>query len=255
LAARRWHEELQELALRKRLAVQRWRMQKQAERLALLEEQQLQAEAAAQRAQGEEAAAIARQRAQEKEQQRAALADWKRDREEQRAEEQRRQEAEARVQRQREVQARQQRQQENRQALEQRRQQQQEGIKKGPGAPFAEHSASSTSTSLRAADPAARQRLHERNQRLLARRAAQVQARALQRTQQAERQEALQRRASQQFANAAERDPRRLLQATSATAVRQLEALGEERSAKDSGFIRHLPRRATPTWCRGARLQ
>jgi hypothetical protein len=230
-------------------------MQKQAERLALLEEQQTQAEAAAQRAQGEEEAAGARQRAHEREQQRAALADWKRDREQQRAEEQRRQEADAREQRQREAQARQQRQQENRQALEQRRQQQQEGGKQGLDAPSAEHSGSSTSSGVSAGDPAARQRLHERNQQLLARRAAQVQARALQRVHHAERQEALQRRASEQFVGAAERDPRRLLQATSSTAVRQLAALGEERAAKDSGFIRHLPRRATPTWCRGARLQ
>ena len=245
---RRWHEELQRLQLAKRLAVQRWRLQRQADRAAALERQAAEAAAAREAQEAAGVAARLQQEQQEREQQRAAVAEWKRARQAAAEEEQRQREAEEREQRWREAAARQQRQQENRQALEQRQQQKQEAAAQRP--PCSESSAGSAGSLL---DPAARQRLQERNAQLLQRRAAAVAARGAAAAAQAERVEALQRRASEQFAGAAERDPGRLLQPTSAAAMRQLAALSEERAARDSGYIRHLPRRAVPAWCAGAR--
>ena len=247
----RWHEELQRLQLSKRLAVQRWRTQRQAQQAALLEQQQQQLWTG----QLAEVGQQEREAAEERERHRAALADWKAAREERRVEERRQHEAEQQKRRERELLARQRRQQENRQLLEQRRQG--KGAADGQSQHEAPSAESSRGSSVGSAplDPAARQRLRHRSQQLLQRRAVQTARRGELAAQQAARVEALQRAASQQFGGAAERDPRRLQQATAAAAMRQLAALSEERAPKDSGYIRHLPRRATPSWCGGARLQ
>ncbi|KAL4421428.1 hypothetical protein ABPG75_010719 [Micractinium tetrahymenae] len=260
----RWHEELQRLALAKRMAVQRWRLARQAEQAALLEQAQAGADCE-QHPQGQasEAAGQQQQRWQQEEQ-RAAVAEWRaaRDREVQEALQ--RQAAEEQERRQREAAARQRRQEENRQLLERRAAERGAAAQKqgqlsaessaGSGAGTARSSACSASSSV---DSAARQRLRDRNQQLLERRAAAVRRRSQQAAEHAERVEQLARRASEQFQFGAGvgRDPARLLQATSAAALRTLAALGEERGPRDSGFIRHLPRRATPSWCAGARLQ
>ena len=246
-----WHEELQRLQLAKRMAVQRWRAQRQADQAAALERQQ--AEAAAQREAAERAgAAAARQAAaQHKEQQRAAVQEWRAAREQQAAQASAQQEAQERERLRQEQLARQARQQENRLQLQQRRQ-----LKQEQAALAGEPSAEATCSSSAAVDPAVRQRLRERNAQLLARRSQQVQARGAAAAAAAERAEALARAAAAQGAGAwAERDPARLLQPTSAAALRQLAALSEERAPRDSGFIRHVSRRATPSWCGGARLQ
>ena len=259
----RWHEELQRLQLAKRLAVQRWRLERTARQAELLD-QQTQAAGGERHGVAQQGAAKQQQQQQlqeqeqePQEQQRAAVAAWRRAREQQQAEEQRRQQAAEEERRQREAAARTRRQQENRQALEQhrRRKEAQAGAEPSPSAEGS--SGAGAGVGRAALSPAALQRLQERSQQLLERRAQQVQRPALLAAAQAERVDSMCRRVSETFAAMAGRDPERLLRPTSAAAMRQLQALSEERTPQESGFIRHLAgaRRATPTWCRGARLQ
>ena len=99
-------------------------------------------------------------------------------------------------------------------------------------------------------DPETQQRLQERSQALLQRR-QQLQARAS--TQEQEQQARLAQvhaSAAAAVAPLAERDPGRLLQSTTTAQLRRLSVAAVERTAKDSGCIRDVPRRAMPVWCR-----
>lgn len=49
-----------------------------------------------------------------------------------------------------------------------------------------------------------------------------------------------------------ERDPSRVLRATAAATQRQAAAMQQERSGRDSGWIRHVQHKATPSWCGGS---
>lgn len=250
-----WHRKLQELQLHKRLAVQRWQLRKREEQAALVERQQQQQQQA-----GRQQEMLQQQEtADEKARQRAALVAWKQGREEQRVQERRRQHAEEQEQQRREQLELQRRQQENRQLLQQR----------SSNAPHADGCCGSThckglsgsgagagsSPQPSALDPATRHRLQQRSQQLLSHRAEQVQRRSVLAAQQAARVDSLHRHSSSQFAGAAQRDPQRLLQPTAAATMRQMEVLAEERTAKDSCFIRHVAKRAVPGWCGGAQLQ
>ncbi|KAL4855686.1 Reticulocyte-binding protein 2 a [Chlorella vulgaris] len=250
-----WHRKLQELQLHKRLAVQRWQLRKREEQAALMELQQQQQQQAGR----QQEMLQLQEAADEKARQRAALVAWKQGREEQRVQERRQQHAEEQEQQRRERLKLQQRQQENRQLLQQR----------SSNAPVADGCCGSnhckglsgsgagagSSPPPSALDPATRHRLQQRSQQLLSHRAEQVQRRSVLAAQQEARVDSLHRRSSSQFAAAAQRDPRRLLQPTAAATMRQMEALAEERTAKDSCFIRHVAKRAVPGWCGGAQLQ
>jgi hypothetical protein len=251
----RWHQQLQQLQAARRLAVQRWRTQRRAGQAALLEQRhQQENQEANEREDGEPSKS--RQQAQEDERrrQRQALADWRRSRQEQQAQEQRRKVQRERECKRQEAEALQRRQQENRLLLQQRQAEEDAKRACACSAPSLESSGSSLASPA-APDPAAQQRLQQRTQQLLQRRAERAALRSEQAAQQAARMAALQRRASEQFAGAAERDPSRLLQPTAAASMRQLHSASEERAPRDSGFIRHAPRLATPAWCSGARLQ
>lgn len=234
--------------------MQRWRVARQEEQAALLEEQDA---AAATAVEGGGGAASSRSvQGQAQEQQRAEVAAWRAEREAARAEAAAARQEEEAAQRAREAERRQLRQQENRHLLE-AAQRDKEEASKGDGQLSAEGSGVSCDSTQRgaAADPATRQRLRQRNEELLGRRAAAARRRSDAAAEHAERVARLAQRASEQWTDVAKRDPSRLLQATSAAALRHLAGQAEERAPRDSGFIRHLPRRATPTWCAGARLQ
>ncbi len=260
----RWHEELQRLSLAKRLAVQRWRLARHAEQAALLEQAQAEGDGSC-----KDQPQVSRQREQQRqqrqrEQQQAAVAKWRAARDRAQQEAMQREAAEQEEQRLREAAALQHRQRENRQLLGQRAAERQLATEKerrlaaeGSVCSGAGAACGGARPASALADPAARQRLKARNEQLLERRAAAARRHSQQAAEQAQRMEQLARRASEQcqFGAGVGRDPARLLRATSAAAQRTLAALSEERGPKDSGFIRHRPRRAAPSWCAGARLQ
>lgn len=249
----------------KRLAVQRWRLARHAEQAALLDQVQAEVKGSCDdhpHGQGPQTSRQQEQRQQQE--QRAAVAKWRAARERDQREALQRQAAEEQERRWREAAALRQRQQENRQLLERRAEEREAAARKegqllaeGSGASGADRACSSGPSVSTLADPTARQRLRDRNQQLLERRAAAARRFSQQAAEQAQRAKQLARRASEhcQFGAGVERDPARLLQATSAAALRTLAVLSEERGPRDSGFIRHLPRRAAPSWCSGARLQ
>ncbi|KAL4432173.1 hypothetical protein ABPG77_005935 [Micractinium sp. CCAP 211/92] len=260
----RWHEELQRLSLAKRLAVQRWRLARHAEQAALLEQAQAEADGSCE----DQPQSIRQQeqqrRQQQREQQQAAVARWRAARDRAQQEAVQREAAEQEERRRREAAALQHRQQENRQLLGQRAAERQLAARKerrlaaeGSVCSGAGAACGGARPASALADPAARQRLKARNEQLLERRAAAARRHSQQAAEHTQRVEQLVRAASEQcqFGAGVGRDPARLLRATSAAALRTLAALSEERGPKDSGFIRHRPRRAAPSWCAGARLQ
>ena len=244
----RWHEELEDLQVRKRLAVQQWRLQRQAEQEALLNQPHAaEGSEARQQEQEQQQAARETERRQQQEQQRAAVAEWKQQREGARRREAEQQAAEQQAQKEQERQTLAARREQSQRALETWRQQQRLGQESSAGSVL---SAGSRQPGTSRGDPETQQRLQERSQALLQRR-QRLQARAsAQEQEQQARLAQLHASAAAAVAPLAERDPGRLLQSTTAAQLRWISVAAEERTAKDSGYIRHVPRRATPVWCR-----
>lgn len=239
-----WHAELERLQMAKRLAVQRWRVQRAAAREAVLELPEAEAAKAAQAATRERQAQ--EQAVAKRTQQRQAAAEWRQGRELQQQREAALQTAEVRAAEERKRQACLARQEQNRQAIE--------GWRASRLArEESDCSIASAKSSQASMDPQTQARLEERNRQLMARRRNMSSRRSEQEQKAAARLEALQAAAAAAVAPPATRNPTRLLQLTAAAQLRQLTAIAEERGPKDSGFIRHMPKRATPTWCRMGR--
>eukprot|EP00887_Chlorella_sp_A99_P005673 scaffold1.g5673.t1 len=240
----RWHEELEALQMAKRLAVQQWRLRKKAAQEALLEGQKPVPSEVEQRAAKQ--AELAQRQAQEREQQRVALAEWRQQREEERRREVEQAAAERAAAEERARQEWQARQQHNQQTLEGWRQQRlmQEGS--------CASARSSSSAYSAPVDLETRQRLQERNHQLLERRRMLESRRSEQEAEKEARLARLRASATAEVAPLTPRDPGRLLQPTAAAQLRQLSMAAEERTPRDSGYIRHVPRRATPAWRKAA---
>jgi hypothetical protein len=245
-----WHQRLAQLAAAKKLAVQCWRAARRAEQaLTLNEQQQRRGGGDENGSNGDNALEQAEREA--KERQRAELAEWKAARRAAVVQERQSAAQAAAERREQEARALRQRQEHNRQRLAKAQAAKLEAERSRQSVLSAESSQQSISSDNGpAVDPATRQRLQRRSQQLLQRRAE-----ASAKVQQAVEQRAAQLRqlaeaAGERYENVP-RDPLRLLRATSAAAMRQLATVADEHAPKDSGYIRHAPRLATPAWLGG----
>ncbi|KXZ55359.1 hypothetical protein GPECTOR_3g489 [Gonium pectorale] len=246
LAHARWHMELADLEVRKRVALEAWRQERQRRRDAAM---------AASAALGSDTAALAqreRQRDQASCAEAAALVEMKkamaaRWRAEQ--QERQRQEAEAARQRAEKAAAARRAELEQRQALNKMRlaevkrmkEQQRREAERRAAAEAAIKAALSVPT------PQQRQRVADRSRATFLRRQSLLASRDEARGQR----ERVQQQLLEKVHVEAPSDPSRLLQGTAAQMQRLELQRSEQRVAKDSGFILHVAKRVTPGWRAG----